>query len=56
MYVLFGTTSQTISTDNQLKSALEEGFRWGGNSIECVQYNNKVLLMAVLPNDTENST
>jgi folate-binding protein YgfZ len=55
LYILSGTTKQTISTDTQLEIALEGGFRRGGNIIECVQYGDKVLLTAVLPNDTENN-
>ncbi|MGP1719495.1 tRNA-modifying protein YgfZ [Shewanella frigidimarina] len=55
LYIISGTTKQTISTDTQLEIALEDGFRRGGNIIECVQYGDKVLLTAVLPNDTENT-
>jgi len=55
LYILSGTTSQTISTETQLEIALEDGFRRGGNIIECVQYGDKVLLTAVLPNDTDNN-
>ncbi|GGP68815.1 tRNA-modifying protein YgfZ [Shewanella algicola] len=55
LYILTGTTCKTINTDTKLEIALEDGFRRGGNIIECVQYRNKVLLTAVLPNDTENT-
>ncbi|WP_445774068.1 tRNA-modifying protein YgfZ [Shewanella sp.] len=55
LYILSGTTSQTISTETQLDIALEEGFRRGGNIIECVQQGEHVLLTAVLANDTENT-
>ncbi|MDD8061165.1 MULTISPECIES: tRNA-modifying protein YgfZ [Shewanella] len=55
LYILSGTTSQTISTETQLEIALEDGFRRGGNIIECVQQGDKVLLTAVLANDTENT-
>jgi len=55
LYILSGTSSLNITTDTQLEIALEDGFRRGGNIIECVQYGDKVLLTAVLPNDTENN-
>jgi len=55
LYILSGTTSTTINTETQLEIALEDGFRRGGNIIECVQQGENVLLTAVLPNDTENT-
>ncbi len=55
LYILSGTSRLNITTDTQLEIALEDGFRRGGNIIECVQYGDKVLLTAVLPNDTENN-
>ncbi|GGP48627.1 tRNA-modifying protein YgfZ [Shewanella saliphila] len=55
LYILSGTTSTTINTETQLEIALEDGFRRGGNIIECVQQGENVLLTAVLANDTENT-
>jgi folate-binding protein YgfZ len=55
LYILSGTSNQKITTDTTLEIALDDGFRRGGNIIECVQQGDKVLLTAVLPNDTQNN-
>ncbi|UJF21829.1 tRNA-modifying protein YgfZ [Shewanella sp. OMA3-2] len=53
LYILSGTSSQTLTEETALEIALEGGYRRGGAIIEFVQQGNQVLLTAVLANDTE---
>ncbi|WP_394388812.1 tRNA-modifying protein YgfZ [Shewanella woodyi] len=55
LYILSGTSSQTLALDSRLELAIEDGFKKVGTIIELVQSGDQVLLSAVLPNDTENS-
>ncbi|WP_285163283.1 tRNA-modifying protein YgfZ [Shewanella goraebulensis] len=54
LYILTGTTSETVTSESQIEIADEDGFRRAGKVIESVQQDGKVLLTAVLANDTEN--
>ncbi|PMG77263.1 glycine cleavage system protein T [Shewanella sp. 10N.286.51.B7] len=54
LYILTGTASETVSSETQIEIADEDGFRRAGKVIESVQHEGKVLLTAVLANDTEN--
>ncbi|WP_299009108.1 tRNA-modifying protein YgfZ [uncultured Shewanella sp.] len=55
LYIISGSTEQNISLESQLEIALdEENYRNAGKIIEYVQEGNKVLLTAVLANDTPN--
>ncbi|WP_434930562.1 tRNA-modifying protein YgfZ [Shewanella sp. HL-SH5] len=53
LYILSGTSSQTLTEETALEIALEGGYRRGGAIIEFVQQGDQVLLTAVLANDTE---
>jgi tRNA-modifying protein YgfZ len=53
LYILEGTTQLTLSTESQVEIQLEGGYRKVGNVIEVVQQGEKVLMTAVLANDTE---
>ncbi|MCL1144080.1 tRNA-modifying protein YgfZ [Shewanella gaetbuli] len=55
LYILQGTTTQTLAVNDKVEIALEDGYRKAGNIIEFVQQGNNVLLTAVLANDTESS-
>lgn len=55
LYILSGTSSETITLDTKLELALEDGFKRTGTILEVVQAAGQVLLTAVLPNDTEDS-
>lgn len=55
LYILTGTTSEIVTSETQIEIADEDGFRRAGKVIESVQYDGKVLLTAVLANDTENT-
>ncbi|GIU52247.1 tRNA-modifying protein YgfZ [Shewanella sp. KT0246] len=55
LYILTGTTSETVTSESQIEIADEDGFRRAGKVIESVQQDGKVLLTAVLANDTENN-
>lgn len=55
LYIVTGTTTQSISLDSKLEIALDEdalNYRNAGKMIEFVQDNNHVLLTAVMANDT----
>ncbi|NRD75229.1 tRNA-modifying protein YgfZ [Shewanella sp. VB17] len=56
LYILAGTSSQPLLVDSRLELALEDGFKKVGTIIEVVQSSEQVLLTAVLPNDTDNSS
>ncbi|ABE56234.1 glycine cleavage T protein (aminomethyl transferase) [Shewanella denitrificans OS217] len=53
LYILEGTTQRTLSTESQVEIQLEGGYRKVGNVIEVVQEGERVLMTAVLANDTE---
>ncbi|QFU21332.1 tRNA-modifying protein YgfZ [Shewanella eurypsychrophilus] len=55
LYILSGSSSETITLETKLELALEDGFKRTGTIIEVVQSGEQVLLTAVLPNDTENT-
>ncbi|QYK00917.1 tRNA-modifying protein YgfZ [Shewanella psychrotolerans] len=52
LYILAGTTQNTITLESQLELALESGFKKTGSIIEYAQSGEHVILTAVLPNDT----
>ncbi|MCL1124071.1 tRNA-modifying protein YgfZ [Shewanella surugensis] len=53
LYIISGTTTQNISLNSKLEIALDElNYRNAGKIIEIVQDNDRVLLTAVMPNDT----
>ncbi|WP_153912679.1 tRNA-modifying protein YgfZ [Shewanella sp. TC10] len=54
LYILSGTASETVTSETQIEIADEDGFRRAGKVIESVNHKGKVLLTAVLANDTEN--
>ncbi|WP_394201322.1 tRNA-modifying protein YgfZ [Shewanella waksmanii] len=53
LYIVAGTSADAINTESQLEIAIEDGFKKIGTIIEVAQYQQQVLLTAVLPNDTE---
>ncbi|WP_445945166.1 tRNA-modifying protein YgfZ [Shewanella sp.] len=53
LYILEGTTKLTLSTESQVEIQLEDGYRKVGNVIEVVQQGERVLMTAVLANDTQ---
>lgn len=53
LYILEGTSTLSLSTQTQIEIQLEDSFRKVGNVIEVVQQGDKVLMTAVLPNDTQ---
>jgi tRNA-modifying protein YgfZ len=53
LYILEGTTKLTLSTESQVEIQLEDGYRKVGNLIEVVQEGERVLMTAVLANDTQ---
>ncbi|BAJ03638.1 tRNA-modifying protein YgfZ [Shewanella violacea] len=55
LYILSGTSSETVSLETRLELALDDGFKRTGTIIEVVQSGEQVLLTAVLPNDTQTS-
>jgi tRNA-modifying protein YgfZ len=55
LYILRGEASGAINLDTGLEIAMEDGFRRGGHILEYVQRGEKVLLTAVLANDTQDS-
>ena len=55
LYILSGTSSETVSLETRLELALDDGFKKTGTIIELVQSGDQVLLTAVLPNDTADS-
>ena len=52
LYILAGTTQNTITLESQLELALGAGFKKTGTIIEYAQSGEHVILTAVLPNDT----
>ncbi|MGI2258837.1 tRNA-modifying protein YgfZ [Shewanella sp. GXUN23E] len=54
LYIISGTVNDLVNADSQLEIQMEDGsFRRAGAVLEVAQTGNKVLLSAVLPNDTE---
>ncbi|MCF1428954.1 MAG: tRNA-modifying protein YgfZ [Shewanella sp.] len=54
LYIASGTVNDLVDADSQLEIQLEDGsFRRAGTVLEVAQTGDKVLLSAVLPNDTE---
>lgn len=54
LYILEGHSSLSLSTETQVEIQLEGGYRKVGKIIEVIQEADKVLMTAVLANDTQN--
>lgn len=52
LYILFGESQTPVRLESTLEIAVEGGYRKAGNIIEVVSRGNKVLMTAVLANDT----